>query len=44
MPVKSSTGVSKTKKVPPWWKGDEAAAATSMQAARDLGYVVGTSV
>lgn len=31
----------KPKKVPSWWRGDEVAAASSMQAARDLGYVVG---
>jgi hypothetical protein len=34
-------GQPKPRKVPSWWKGDEDAAASSIQAAREMGFVVG---
>jgi hypothetical protein len=33
----------KRKKPPSWWKGDTAAAESSMQAARDYGFVIGAT-
>jgi hypothetical protein len=39
-PVTGPSGT-KGRKVPAWWKGDAAAAASTIAAARDHGYVVG---